>query len=213
VLQNETCYKAGRINTRNFTVVKGCSACFEAKVILGPDLSQGWTCLRAGLVSGQNLSKHFRARLVSGLDLSKNFGAGGVQKLQGRKCLAAGSVQKFRAGSVSRPEMSQSLGPEVSRDRTLGPDLSQGWTCPKTLGQEVSKSFRAGSVSRPDLVRGRKSLGAPYERLSLHLMTYSSYLLSANHGQVSSVVVLSIDPTRNKTQVHLYITELFCRNK
>ena len=100
MLENKTYYKMGNISTCDFKVVKGCEACFEAKVILGPDLSQGWTCLRAGLVSGQNLSKHFRARLVSGLDLSKNFGAGGVQKLQGRKCLAT--------GLSSRPEESWS---------------------------------------------------------------------------------------------------------
>ena len=106
------------ISTCDFKVVKGCGACFEAKVILGPDLSQGWTCLRAGLVQALWGQTCLRAGLVWGPDLSKHFGGGGVQKLQGRKCLAVGSVQKFRAGSVSRPEMSQSLGPEVSRGRT-----------------------------------------------------------------------------------------------
>ena len=56
MLENKTYYKMGNISTCDFKVVKGCGACFEAKVILGPDLSQGWTCLRAGLVSGQDLS-------------------------------------------------------------------------------------------------------------------------------------------------------------
>ena len=110
MLENETCYKAGRDNnTHNFTVVKGCSVCFEAKVILGPDLSQGWTYLRAGLVSGQDLSKHFRAGLVSGLDLSR-----------GQTCpktLGQEVSKSFRAGSVSRPEVSKSLGSEVSYGR------------------------------------------------------------------------------------------------
>jgi hypothetical protein len=64
VLENETCYKTGRVSTCDFMVVKGCAACLEAKVILGPDLSQGRTCLSAGLVSG----------------------AGLVQKLWGRRC-------------------------------------------------------------------------------------------------------------------------------
>jgi hypothetical protein len=58
-------------------------------------MSQGRRCLRAGLVSS------FAARDV-----------------QGWKCLAAGSVPNLRAGSVSRPEVSQSLGPVVSRGRT-----------------------------------------------------------------------------------------------
>jgi hypothetical protein len=74
----------------------------------GPDLSQGWTCLGAGLVLGPDLSQGWTclgAGLVSGPDLSKNFGAGVVQKLQGLKCLAAGIVQKFRARSVSRPDL------------------------------------------------------------------------------------------------------------
>jgi hypothetical protein len=83
-----------------------------------PDLSLGQTCLRAGNVSGPDLSwvvlvpdlsqgrRCLRAGLVS------KFAAGNVQ---GWKCLAAGSVPNFRAGSVSRPEVSQSLGPEVSR--------------------------------------------------------------------------------------------------
>jgi hypothetical protein len=74
----------------------------------GPDLSQGWTCLGAGLVLGPDLSQGWTclgAGLVSGPDLSKNFGAGLVQKLQGLKCLAAGIVQKFRARSVSRPDL------------------------------------------------------------------------------------------------------------
>jgi hypothetical protein len=107
VLENETCYKTGCVSTCNFMVVKGCAACLEAKIILGPDLSQGRTC-----------PSTLRQDLSRGPALSKNFGAGGFQKLQGRKCLAAGSVQRFRAGSVLWPEMSQSLGPEVSRGRT-----------------------------------------------------------------------------------------------
>ena len=37
------------------------------------------------------------------------------------------------------------------------PDLSQGRTCPKTSGQEVSKSFRAGSVQK---LQGRKCLAS-----------------------------------------------------
>jgi hypothetical protein len=68
-------------------------------------LSQGWTCLRAGLVQALWGQTCLRAGLVSGPDLSKHFGTGGVQKLQGWKCLAAGSVPKFRAGSVSRPDL------------------------------------------------------------------------------------------------------------
>ena len=99
-----------------------------------PEMSRGWTCLRAGLVSGAwnycfikkaekerlrrsknilgpDLSKHFWPGLVSGPDLSKNLGAGSVQKLQGRKCLEAESVQKFGARNVSRP------------------DLVRGWKC------------------------------------------------------------------------------------
>ena len=101
---------------------------------MGPGLSQGWTCLRAGLVSRQDLSLGrtcpstlgpdlsrswtcLRAGLVSGPDLSWG------QKLQGRKCFTARSVQKcLGAGNVPK--------------------------------------FRAGSVSRSDLVRGRKCLGA-----------------------------------------------------
>jgi hypothetical protein len=86
-----------RVNTRDIMVYKNCPSCFEVKVILGPGLSQGWTCLRAGLVQALWGQTCLRAGLVSGPDLSKHFGAGGVQKLQGWKCLAAGSVQKFRA--------------------------------------------------------------------------------------------------------------------
>ena len=84
---------------------------------LGPNMSQGWKCIWTGLVLTRNVSgpemsqgrKCLRAGLVS------RFAA---RDVQGRKCLAAGSVQKFRAGSVLRPEVSQSLGPEVSRGRT-----------------------------------------------------------------------------------------------
>jgi hypothetical protein len=82
VLENETCYKTGRVSTCDFMVVKGCAACLEAKVILGPDLSQGRTC-----------PSTLRPDLSRGPDLSKNFGAGGVQKLQGRECLTAGSAK------------------------------------------------------------------------------------------------------------------------
>jgi hypothetical protein len=78
-----------RVDTRDITVVKGSPVCFEAKVILGPGLSQGWTCLRAGLVQALWGQTCLRAGLVWGLDLSKHFGGGGVQKLQGRKCLTA----------------------------------------------------------------------------------------------------------------------------
>jgi hypothetical protein len=109
VLENKTYYKMGNISTCDFKVVKGCAACFEAKVILGPDLSQGWTCLRAGLVSGQDLSKHFGAGLVSGLDLSRGWSC--------PKTLGQEVSKSFKAGSVSQPEVSKSSGPEVSRGR------------------------------------------------------------------------------------------------
>ena len=62
----------------------------------GPDLSQGWTCLGAELVLEPNLSQDrtcFRARLI--------------KKLRGRKCPKA-----------SGPEVSESLGLEVSHGRT-----------------------------------------------------------------------------------------------
>ena len=97
--------------------------CLGAGYVSGPDMSQGWTCLRclklllfkkaekeqkylgAGLVQALLGQTCLRAGLVSGPDLSKNFRAGLVQKLQGRKCLGAGIVQKFRARSVSRPDL------------------------------------------------------------------------------------------------------------
>jgi hypothetical protein len=91
------------------TVYKGCPPCFEVKVILWPGLSQGWTCLRAGLVQALWGQTCLRAGLVSGLDLS-----------QGRTCpntFGQEVSKSFRAGSVSRPEVSKSLGPEVSRGR------------------------------------------------------------------------------------------------
>ena len=62
-------------------------------LVLGLEMSQGRKCFRAALVLSC-----LRVGLVSGPDLS-----------QCRKCL--------RVGSVSRPEVSKSLWPEVSRGR------------------------------------------------------------------------------------------------
>ena len=45
------------------------------QLVLKPKLFWGWICLKAGLVSGPDMSKLFVAGLVSGPDLSKNFGA------------------------------------------------------------------------------------------------------------------------------------------
>ena len=42
-----------------------------------------------------------------------------------------------------------------------GPNLSRGWTCPKKLEPEVSKSFKASSVSRPEV---SNSLGPEVSR-------------------------------------------------
>ena len=95
--------------------------CRGAGNVSGPDMSQGWTCLRclklllkklrrSKNISGPDLSKHFWARLVSGLDLSR-----------GQTCPKTSGPdlsKSFRAGSVSLPELSKSLGPEVSRGRT-----------------------------------------------------------------------------------------------
>ena len=68
------------------------------QLVLKPKLFLGWTCLKAGLVSGPHMSRGWtcsstlgldlsqgwtclRAGLVLGPDLSKNFRAGSVQKL------------------------------------------------------------------------------------------------------------------------------------
>ena len=66
--------------------------CLRAGLVSGPDLSQGQTCLRAGLVltclrAGLVLTC-LRARLVSGPDLSR-----------------APGLEMSRAGSVSRPDL------------------------------------------------------------------------------------------------------------
>ena len=95
--------------------------CLGAGNVLGPDMSQGWTCLRCLKLllykNAEKEQKYLGARLVqallgrtclrpglvsgrtclgaghvSGPDLSKNLGAGIVRKLQGRKCLASGSI-------------------------------------------------------------------------------------------------------------------------
>ena len=77
-------------------------ACFEAKVMLRHNFSQGWTSLKPilsrGLIClGPDLSKHFGARLVLWPDLSKRFMAG-LDK--GQCCL--------EAEIVSRPKVSGS---------------------------------------------------------------------------------------------------------
>ena len=104
---------------------------------LGPNLSRGQTCLEAGLVP-----KTLRP------DLSKNLQAGLVQKLRGRTC-----PKRFRAGLVSRPDLSKHFEArlvQTLRGRTcpstLGPDLSRGWTCPRTLRPDLSQHFEAGLV-------------------------------------------------------------------
>ena len=126
-----------RVNTRDIMVYKNCPSCFEVKVILGPGLSQGWTCLRAGLVSRQDLSLGRTCPSILGPDLSRSWTClraglvSGPDLSQGRTCLGAKS---FRAGSVSRPEVSKSVsGPEMSQ--SLGPEVSCGRTW-----------FAAGSV-------------------------------------------------------------------
>jgi hypothetical protein len=123
--------------------------CLGAGNVSGPDLSQGWTCLRCLKLllfkKAEKEQKYLGARLVQALLGQTCLRAGlvlGLDLFWGRTCL--------RAGLVS------------------GPDLSWGQTCPKTLGPDLSKSFRAGSVSRPELFkslgpevsRGRTSLGA-----------------------------------------------------
>ena len=74
--------------------------------VLGPDLSQGRTCLRAGLVltflRARLVFTCLRAGLVSGPDLSR-----------------APGPEMSRAGSVSRPLVSKCLGPEMSRGLSL----------------------------------------------------------------------------------------------
>jgi hypothetical protein len=140
--------------------------CLGAGYVSGPDMSQGWTCLRC-----------LKLLLYKKTEKEQKFlGARLVQALLGQTCLRAGLV----------------LGPDLSWGWTClrsglvsGLDLSRGQTCPKTSGPDLSKSFRAGSVSgpelskslgpevsrgrtwfaaglgsRPDLVRGRTSLGA-----------------------------------------------------
>ena len=128
---NETCfYSSARDFTGNWKYSSIIKVSFFLKkfsgpdfswLVLGPDMSHGQKCLRAGNVSAPDLSwlslrpdlsqgqRCLRAGLVS------RFAAWDVK---GRKCLAAGSVPNFRAGSVSQPEVSQSLEPEVSRGRT-----------------------------------------------------------------------------------------------
>ena len=83
-----TCLKAELVSGPDMSWGRTCPS------TLGPELSQGWTCLGAGLALGLDLSHGrtcFGAGLVLGPDLSKNFGLG-VSK-------------SFRAGIVSRPDL------------------------------------------------------------------------------------------------------------
>ena len=93
--QGQTCLRAGHVLT-----------CLRAGLVSGPDLSHGWTCLRARLVSGPDLSWHFSGPDLSwhvlGLDLS--WHVLGPDLSQGRTCL---ELQGWRCP-----------GPEVSRGRT-----------------------------------------------------------------------------------------------
>ena len=87
--ENEQKYLGARL----FQALSG-QTCLRAGLVLGPDLSWGRTCLVAGLVSGPDLS-------------------------QGCPKMSVPVVSKsFRAGCVSRREVSKHLGPEVSRSRT-----------------------------------------------------------------------------------------------
>ena len=63
---------------------------FWAGLVLGLDLSPGWTCVGVQVVWGPDLSKNFRPE---------------VSKI-------------FRAGCVLRSEVSKSVVPEVSRSLT-----------------------------------------------------------------------------------------------
>ena len=133
-----TCLRAGHVSGLDLSWL-----------VLGPDLSQGRRCLRAGLVS------RFRAGDVNGW-----------------KCLAAGSVQKFRAGSVSRPEMSQSLGPRVS------------W---------------------PDLVCGRKSLGAISFALFLYLCHKEIFEMKINALKYLQECSLTLEFFGVSSQMHFHL--------
>ena len=96
-------------------IVKGCAACFEASAILVLDLSQGWTCLKAGLVQA------LWAGLVSGLELSHGWTC--------RKTSGPEVSKSSRVGSVSLPEMSKSLEPEMCLAAGLGSRPEVSWSC------------------------------------------------------------------------------------
>ena len=148
-VQGKTCLEAGLVLRPDLSRGRTCPKNFEAGLV---QKLRGWTCpkrFRAGLVSRPDLSQHFRAGLVSRPDLSQDFEAGLVPALRGRTC-----PKHFRAGLVQNTSRL-----DLSRGRTC-PRLLQGWTCPKTLGPEVTKTSEAGIVSRPVLVQGRTCLGA-----------------------------------------------------
>jgi hypothetical protein len=113
----------------------------------GPEMSQGRTCLRAGLVSGAwnycFIIKLRRtgwegAKISRGQSCQSTFGP---DLSQGWTCLGA--------GLVLRPELSWG-------GNCLGADLSQGRTCLRAGLDQKLRGRKCPKASGPEVSRGRK---------------------------------------------------------
>ena len=115
--------------------------CLGAGNVSGPDMSQGWTCLRylklLLYIKAEKEQKYLGARLV--------------QALLGQTCLRAGVVlgPDLSWGQIC-PRAGLVLGPDLSQGRTcLRARLVQklrGRTCPKASGPEVSRGWNFPKV-------------------------------------------------------------------
>ena len=114
---------------------------------------RGQTCLEAGHVqntSGPDLSR--------GQTCPKHFRAGLVSRPDMSKTLRGRTCPKhFGAGLVSRPDMSKNFEAGLVPN-TLRPDLSRGWTCPGLIsGPDLSSLLEARLVQS---IGGRTCLKA-----------------------------------------------------